>query len=75
MTEGRMTGRPYGGVNEGRDDGALPGERPEQGEVRAAPEEEPRAAEAPMPTAQQEEGVPGSGGSPNSAGPPDAGRP
>ena len=34
-----------------------------------------RVAEAPMPTADQEEGVPGSAGSPDSAVPPDAGRP
>jgi hypothetical protein len=70
-----MTGRPYGGADEGNDDGSLPGERPEHGEVRAAPAEEPRAAVTPMPTDDQGQGVPGSGGSPNSAGPPDAGRP
>jgi hypothetical protein len=45
MTEGNMTGRPYGGVNQPRDDDVLPGERPEKGEVGPpSPQEEPRAA-------------------------------
>jgi hypothetical protein len=49
MTEGNMTGRPYGGVNERPDDAdALPGERKlaegEQ-EQQAAPEQSPRAAQ------------------------------
>ncbi|MGY2082391.1 hypothetical protein [Blastococcus sp. SYSU DS0539] len=46
MTEGSMTGRPYGGAAEPPDDQEkLPGERPEKGEVTAAPEQSPRAAQ------------------------------
>jgi hypothetical protein len=46
MTE---TGRPYGGANERPDDDQpLPGERPEKGQVTAAPEQEPRAARGGM---------------------------
>jgi hypothetical protein len=49
MTEGSMTGRPYGGTNQPRDDDApLPGEKPEHGQVGANPAEEPRAAQGPM---------------------------
>jgi hypothetical protein len=48
MTEGSMTGRPYGGANERPDGEGLPGERPEEGEVTAAPEQSPRAAQGPM---------------------------
>ncbi len=45
MTEGNMTGRPYGGANERPDDGVLPGERPEAGQVGPpSQQEEPRAA-------------------------------
>ena len=45
MTEGNMTGRPYGGANQRPDDDVLPGERPEPGKVDANPAEEPRAAQ------------------------------
>ena len=48
MTEGNMTGRPYGGTNERPDDDVLPGERPEPGEVDANPAQEPRAAQGEM---------------------------
>ena len=49
MTEGSMTGRPYGGANERPDDDQpLPGERPEPEEVGAAPEQSPRAAQGGM---------------------------
>ena len=49
MTEGSMTGRPYGGANERPDDtDVLPGERPERDEVTAAPQQEPRAAQGGM---------------------------
>jgi hypothetical protein len=49
MTEGSMTGRPYGGVNEKPDDtDVLPGERPEHGQAEARPEQEPRAAQGSM---------------------------
>jgi hypothetical protein len=76
MTEGNMTGRPYGGVNERPDDDVLPGERPEEGEVRAAPEQEPRAAQGgTMSPEQGDPGIPGSAGGPSSSGPPDSGRP
>src|SRR3954447_6884318 len=49
MTDGSMTGRPYGGVNEKTSD-VLPGERPndDQDQVAARPEQEPRAAQGPM---------------------------
>jgi hypothetical protein len=43
MTEGNMTGRPYGGVNEPTDQ--IPGEKPEKDLVGPPSEqEEPRAA-------------------------------
>jgi hypothetical protein len=49
MTEGSMTGRPYGGANERPDgDQPLPGERPKKETVTAAPEQEPRAAQGGM---------------------------
>ena len=49
MTEGSMTGRPYGGANERPDgDQPLPGERPESGSVDAAPGQSPRAAQGGM---------------------------
>ena len=49
MTEGNMTGRPYGGVNQPTDDDVLPGERPEPGEVGPpSQQEEPRAAQGEM---------------------------
>jgi hypothetical protein len=48
MTEGSMTGRPYGGANERPDDGSLPGERPDEDQVGSAPEQSPRAAQGGM---------------------------
>ena len=48
MSEGSMTGRPYGGANERPEGEGLPGERPEKGEVTAAPEQSPRAAQGDM---------------------------
>ncbi len=48
MTEGSMTGRPYGGANERPEGEGLPGERQEEGSVGAAPEQSPRAAQGPM---------------------------
>ncbi|MGY1986875.1 hypothetical protein ACI792_11675 [Blastococcus sp. SYSU DS0669] len=45
MSEGSMTGRPYGGANDASADEGLPGETPEHGEVGAAPEQSPRAAQ------------------------------
>ena len=49
MTEGSMTGRPYGGANERSDDDQpLPGERPEKDTVGAAPDQSPRAAQGGM---------------------------
>lgn len=48
MTEGSMTGRPYGGTNDPSGEQGLPGERPEQDQVGAAPEQSPRAAQGPM---------------------------
>jgi len=48
MTEGSMTGRPYGGANERPDDGPLPGERPEGEQVTADPASSPRAAQGGM---------------------------
>jgi hypothetical protein len=63
MTEGSMTGRPYGGTNDTDDSGTLPGERPGHGEVDASPEQEPRAAQGGgMSDA-------GSGGPPDPTGP------
>ncbi|MGY1722784.1 hypothetical protein [Blastococcus sp. SYSU DS0533] len=48
MTEGSMTGRPYGGTNDPSAEQGLPGETPEEGEVGAAPEQSPRAAQGGM---------------------------
>jgi len=48
MTEGNMTGYPAGGANEKPDDGTLPGERPEGGQVGANPDQSPRAAQGGM---------------------------
>ncbi|MGY1669472.1 hypothetical protein [Geodermatophilus sp. SYSU D00710] len=65
MTEGSMTGRPYGGTNDrsGQDDDVLPGERPvhddEDAEVGAAPDQSPRAGEGGMGTGDRP-GFPGS---------------
>ncbi|TQN42156.1 hypothetical protein FHU33_1550 [Blastococcus colisei] len=71
MSEGSMTGRPYGGANDPTKDDGLPGEVPEDDEVRAAPEQSPRAAKGGM--SDEGGGVPGSGTSPNSSGPPNTG--
>jgi hypothetical protein len=48
MTEGSMTGRPYGGANERPEGEGLPGERPEEGQVTADPDQSPRAAQGGM---------------------------
>jgi len=48
MTEGSMTGRPYGGANERPDDGSLPGERAEHDIVGEDPQQSPRAAQGGM---------------------------
>ena len=48
MTKGSMTGRPYGGANERPEGDGLPGERPEEDQVTAAPEQSPRAAQGGM---------------------------
>ncbi|MGY2001744.1 hypothetical protein [Blastococcus sp. SYSU DS1024] len=48
MTEGSMTGRPYGGANDPSTEAGLPGETPEEGQVGAAPEQSPRAAQGGM---------------------------
>ena len=48
MTEGSMTGRPYGGANERPEGSGLPGEKPEEGEVTANPAQSPRAAQGGM---------------------------
>ena len=48
MTEGSMTGQPYGGVNERPDSGPLPGEKPmddDEQQVQADPDQSPRAAQ------------------------------
>jgi hypothetical protein len=45
MTE---SGRPYGGTNDPSREEGLPGERPEEGDVSAAPEQSPRAAQGGM---------------------------
>ena len=68
MTEGSMTGRPYGGTNDrSGEDGVLPGERPlhddEDGRVGAAPEQEPRAGQGGMGSGDRP-GFPGSGNGP-----------
>ncbi|MDK3256560.1 hypothetical protein [Blastococcus capsensis] len=71
MTEGSMTGRPYGGANDPSEEDGLPGEVREKDQVGAAPEQSPRAAQGEM--SDDGAGVPGAGTSPNAAGPPDAG--
>jgi hypothetical protein len=43
-----MTGRPYGGTNQPREGGPLPGEKPEHELVEPNPAEEPRAAQGLM---------------------------
>lgn len=48
MTEGNMTGYPAGGTNQPPDDDVLPGERPEEGQVGANPDQSPRAAQGGM---------------------------
>jgi hypothetical protein len=48
MTEGNMTGRPYGGANERPDGAPLPGESPDEDSVSAAPEQSPRSAQGAM---------------------------
>lgn len=45
MTEGSMTGRPYGGVSDASNEDGLPGEVAEKDQVGAAPEQSPRAAQ------------------------------
>ena len=70
MSEGNMTGRPYGGANEKPDGGPLPGEREEEDEVGAAPAQSPRAADGPM--SGDVTRTPGGGGSTKPAGVPDA---
>ncbi len=45
MTE---TGRPFGGANDPSREEGIPGERPEQDNVTAAPEQSPRAAQGGM---------------------------
>ena len=71
MTEGSMTGRPYGGANDASQEAGLPGEVPDTEQVGAAPEQSPRAAQGEM--SDDGSGVPGSATGPSSAGPPDAG--
>jgi hypothetical protein len=68
MTEGNMTGRPYGGANEAT--GQNPGEREEHDLVGPPSEqEEPRAAQGgTMGTAHPS--APGSDGQPRPADPP-----
>jgi hypothetical protein len=69
MSEGSMTGRPYGGANERSGDGPLPGERPlgdDERQVGAAPEQEPRAGQGGMSDSPGEAGgIPGNPGGPN----------
>jgi hypothetical protein len=67
MTEGNMTGRPYGGANEPT--GENPGERPEKDLVGAAPQQEPRAAQG-GDMSTEDPSVPGSSGQPRPADPP-----
>ena len=77
MTEGSMTGRPYGGANERPDDGSLPGERPVEDQVTAAPDQSPRAAQGAMsddvtevPDRGADPGTPSkAGGMPDATGP------
>jgi hypothetical protein len=77
MTEGNMTGRPYGGVNDTSGQGdVLPSDRPVQEEAEeASPQQSQRAAEHGGMTSGAEEGLPLNAGSPDSAGPPDTGSP
>jgi hypothetical protein len=71
MTEGSMTGRPYGGANKRPDDDQpLPGERPQKEEVTEAPEQSPRAAQGGMSDSVTE--VPDRGSSSKAGGMPDA---
>ena len=73
MTEGSMTGQPYGGVNDPSNEEGVPGEVPlNQGEeqVPAAPDQSPRAAQGEM--SDEVTRVPGSGTSTKPAGTPDA---
>jgi hypothetical protein len=60
MTEGSMTGRPYGGANERPEGEGLPGERPEKDQVTADPQQSPRAAQGGM--SDDVTRVPGGGG-------------
>jgi hypothetical protein len=69
MTEGNMTGRPYGGTNEPGDDDVLPGERPEKGQVGADTDQSPRAAQGGS-MSTEDPSVPGSSGRPRPAEPP-----
>lgn len=68
MTEGNMTGRPYGGVNEPGEQN--PGERPEQDQVTAAPEQSPRAAQGGTMGTEDPSIPPSSGRSPAAEPPP-----
>jgi hypothetical protein len=67
MTEGNMTGRPHGGTNEPSD--GIPGETSEPGQVDAAPEQSPRAAQGGT-VGTEDPSVPGSSGQPRPAEPP-----
>ncbi|WP_347057344.1 hypothetical protein ABC795_11615 [Blastococcus sp. HT6-30] len=72
MTEGSMSGRPYGGANERPDDQEnLPGERPDDGQVTAAPAQSPRAAQGGGMSDDVTQ-VPDSGADDKPAGTPDA---
>ena len=65
MTEGSMTGQPYGGVNERPDSGPLPGEKPmddDEQQVQADPDQSPRAAQGGM--SDDVTHVPGGGAEP-----------
>ena len=70
MTEGSMTGRPYGGANERPEGEGLPGERPEEDQVTAAPEQSPRAAQGGM--SDDVTRVPDRGSDSKAGGTPDA---
>jgi len=67
MTEGNMTGRPYGGTNQADDQN--PGERPEKGLVEADTDQSPRAAQGGS-MSTEDPSVPGSSGQPRPAEPP-----
>jgi hypothetical protein len=77
MTEGSMTGRPYRGANERQEGEPLPGERPEEDQVTAAPEQSPRAAQGGMsddvtrvPDGDADDGADGKApGTPDATGP------